>query len=51
VIYVTDTHPLIFLATDEKRRLGKRARRIFQELEKGQHSIIVPVVVLEEMLV
>jgi PIN domain nuclease of toxin-antitoxin system len=49
VIYVTDTHPLIFLATDKKRRLGKRARGIFQEVEKGQHSIIVPVVVLEEI--
>jgi len=28
--------------------LGKRARRIFQEVEQGKHSIIVPVVVLEE---
>lgn len=49
MIYVTDTHPLIFLATDKKRRLGKRALRIFQEVEKGQHSIIVPIVVLEEI--
>jgi PIN domain nuclease of toxin-antitoxin system len=28
--------------------LGKRARRIFQEVEQGKHSIIVPIVVLEE---
>jgi PIN domain nuclease of toxin-antitoxin system len=28
--------------------LGKRARRVFQEVEQGKHSIIVPVVVLEE---
>jgi PIN domain nuclease of toxin-antitoxin system len=28
--------------------LGKRARRIFQEVEQGKHSVIVPVVVLEE---
>jgi PIN domain nuclease of toxin-antitoxin system len=27
---------------------GKRARRIFQEAEQGKHSIVVPVVVLEE---
>jgi PIN domain nuclease of toxin-antitoxin system len=48
VIYVTDTHPLVFWASDRKKRLGKRARRIFQEVEQGKHSIIVPVVVLEE---
>jgi len=48
VIYVTDTHPLVFWASDRRRRLGKRARRIFQEVEQGKHSIIVPVVVLEE---
>jgi predicted nucleic acid-binding protein len=28
--------------------MGKRARRIFQELEQRKHSIIVPVIVLEE---
>jgi len=48
VIYVTDTHPLVFWASDRQRRLGKRARRIFQEVEQGKHSVIVPVVVLEE---
>ena len=48
MIYVTDTHPLVFWASDRQRRLGKRARRIFQEVEQGKHSVIVPVVVLEE---
>lgn len=48
MIYVTDTHPLVFWASDRKKRLGKRARRIFQEVEQGKHSIIVPVVALEE---
>lgn len=48
MIYVTDTHPLIFWATDQKERLGRRARRVFQESERGKHSIVVPVVVLEE---
>lgn len=48
MIYVTDTHPLVFWASDRKNRLGRRARRIFQEVEQGKHSIIVPVVVLEE---
>ena len=48
MIYVTDTHPLIFWASDRKNRLGKRARKIFQEVEQGKHSIVVPLVVLEE---
>lgn len=48
MIYVTDTHPLVFWASKRSERLGKRARRIFQEVERGKHSIIVPVVVLEE---
>jgi PIN domain nuclease of toxin-antitoxin system len=48
VIFVADTHPLVFWASDRKRRLGKRACRIFQEAERGKHSIVVPVIVLEE---
>jgi PIN domain nuclease of toxin-antitoxin system len=49
VIYVTDTHLLVFWSGNRKRRLGRRARRILQETELGKHSIIVPVVVLEEI--
>jgi PIN domain nuclease of toxin-antitoxin system len=49
VIYVTDTHPLVFWSSNRKPRLGKRARRILQETERGKHSIIVPIVVLEEI--
>ena len=48
MIYVTDTHPLVFWASDRKERLGRRARRIFHETERAKHSVIVPVVVLEE---
>ena len=48
MIYVTDTHPLVFWASDRKRRLGKRAQRIFEEVEQGKHSVIVPIAVLEE---
>jgi PIN domain nuclease of toxin-antitoxin system len=49
VIYVTDTHPLVFWSSDRKTRLGKRARRILQETEQGKHAIIVPIMVLEEI--
>jgi PIN domain nuclease of toxin-antitoxin system len=48
VIYVTDTHPLVFWASDRKRRLGNRAQRIFEEVEQGKHSVIMPIAVLEE---
>jgi PIN domain nuclease of toxin-antitoxin system len=49
VIYVTDTHPLVFWSSNRRRRLGNRARRILQQTEQGKHSIIVPIVVLEEI--
>ncbi len=48
MIYVTDTHPLVFWSSNRKPRMGKRARRIFQETEQGKHSIVVPITVLEE---
>jgi PIN domain nuclease of toxin-antitoxin system len=47
--HVTDTHPLVFWSANRKSRLGKRARRILQETEQGKHSLVVPVVVLEEI--
>jgi PIN domain nuclease of toxin-antitoxin system len=49
VIYVTDTHPLVFWSANRKPKLGKRARRIFQETERGRHSIVIPITVFEEM--
>lgn len=49
MIYVTDTHPLIFWSSNRKNRLGNRARRILQETEQGKHSIVVPIIVLEEI--
>ena len=49
MIYVTDTHPLVFWSSNRKRRLGNRARRILQETEQGKRSIIMPIVVLEEI--
>ena len=48
MIYVTDTHPLVFWSSNRKPRMGRQARRIFQETEQGKHSIVVPITVLEE---
>jgi PIN domain nuclease of toxin-antitoxin system len=50
MIYVTDTHALIHHVTDRKRRLGRRARDIFDRSDRGTDTIIVPFTVLEEVL-
>jgi predicted nucleic acid-binding protein len=50
MLYVTDTHPLLHFTTGKIRRLGKNARRVFQEAEQGQARIVIPVTVLEEIL-
>jgi PIN domain nuclease of toxin-antitoxin system len=48
--YVTDTHALIHHVTDRKRRLGRRARTVFDRADRGLEMIIVPFTVLEEVL-
>ena len=50
MLYVTDTHPLVFFSTGKRQRLGRNARRIFRQAEKGQARIVIPVTVLEEIL-
>ena len=48
--YVTDTHALIHHVTNRKRRLGRRAREIFDRADRGLDTIIVPFTALEEVL-
>jgi len=48
--YVTDTHALIHHVTDRKRRLGRRARDIFDRADRGLDTIVVPFTVLEEVM-
>ena len=50
MIYVTDTHPLIFMVTGKLNRLGRKARRIFQAANEGKNVIVIPVSVLEEAM-
>lgn len=47
MVYVTDTHPFLWFLADD-RRLGKRARKVFEEAETGEAVIIVPTIVLAE---
>ena len=47
--YVTDTSPLVYFATDQMRRLGPRAARIFRRAEAQRDRIHVPVICLFEV--
>jgi PIN domain nuclease of toxin-antitoxin system len=48
--FVTDTHALVHHITNRKGRLGRRARGIFDRVDRGSDMIIVPFTVLEEVL-
>jgi PIN domain nuclease of toxin-antitoxin system len=48
-VYVTDTHPLIWYAANEKAKLSKKVLRIFERAWANQAFIYVPVPVLWEM--
>jgi len=50
MIYVTDTHPLIFVATQRFNRLGRKARRIFRDVRAGRNVVVIPVTVFEEIM-
>jgi len=50
MLYVTDTHPLVYFSTGKTQKLGKNARRAFQEAEQSRTRIVIPVTVLEEIL-
>ena len=47
--YVTDTHPLFWFLTNNKR-LSSNARILFEKAEIGKSSIIVPSIVLAELM-
>jgi predicted nucleic acid-binding protein len=48
-IFVTDTHALLWYLTEDKR-LGKKALKIFEKVDKGDAEIIIPTTVLAEAL-
>ncbi|SRR5581483_452881 len=50
MFFVTDTHALIYHLIGRKTRLGRRARPIFERVERGVDTILVPFTVLEELM-
>ena len=50
MIFATDTHGLVYHLTGQKKRLGRRARAIFERAERGQDTVLIPFTVLEEIM-
>ena len=48
--YVTDTHPLIWHLTQDHAKLSPLARRIFEETDRGLHTVWIPSIVLVEVV-
>jgi PIN domain nuclease of toxin-antitoxin system len=49
VVYVTDTHPLVFFATGDLGRMSPRCMRIFHRAEEGRDQVHVPVICFFEL--
>ena len=47
---VTDTHALIWYAQGRPRKLGRRARSVFEAADRGGAAIYVPTIALVEVL-
>jgi PIN domain nuclease of toxin-antitoxin system len=48
-LLVTDTHPLVWFATGQQRKLSRRARAVFDAFERGDCTLLVPSPVLMEL--
>ena len=48
-LYVTDTHPLVWYATNQHAKLTRKVIRIFDQASRGQVLIYVPAVVCWEI--
>ncbi len=49
MIYVTDTHPLLWFLSDDPK-LSRKAKEIFLEAEKGESTLVIPSIVLAELM-
>ena len=45
-----DTHALVYQLIGQRRRLGARARAVFNRVERGQDTLLIPFTVLEEIM-
>jgi len=49
-IFVTDTHPLVWYLEGGIGKLGRHARRVYEQAEAGRSVILIPTVVMIELL-
>lgn len=49
-LFVTDTHGLIWYALGRTKKLGRRARTIYERADNGSAAIYVPTIALVELL-
>ena len=50
-LYVTDTHPLVWYLSGQRRKLSKKALRIFQDATDQLALVYVPIVVAWEVAI
>lgn len=50
-VYVTDTHPIVWYATNKYSSLSKKVLRVFQQADDGEVLIYVPTVVFWEIAI
>lgn len=46
----TDTHALVYHVMGRNRKLGRRARVVFDRVERGLDTLLIPFTVLEEVM-
>ena len=46
---VTDSHGLVWYALGRRRKLGSKAKRLFDRADRGQAAIYIPTIVLVEI--
>ena len=50
MVVATDTHALVYQLVGQSRRLGRRARAVFDRVERGRDTILIPFTALEEVM-
>lgn len=50
MLLATDTHALVYHVVGQSRKLGRRARTVFDRVERGLDTLLIPFTVLEEVM-
>ncbi len=50
MLIATDTHALVYHVIGQSRRLGRRAKVVFDRIERGLDTPLIPFTVLEEVM-